>query len=98
MKRNVPVLGLFLGLLFPLLGMLAMYLVRFSNMSVAEFFKTIFDSPKVGAMILSLGLIANLIPFLFYTSRRLDLTARGVLVATMLYAVLIIILRFELLS
>jgi len=98
MNRNVPVFGLLLGIIFPILGVLVMYLVKFNTDSFGSFIGTLFRQPKVGAMVLSLALIANLIPFLFFTSRRLDLSARGVLVATMLYAVPIIIMRFELLS
>lgn len=98
MNRNVPVFGLLLGLIFPMLGVLIMYLVKFNTTSFMDFLGILFQQPKVGAMVFSLGLIANLIPFLFFTSRRLDLAARGVLVATMLYAVLIVILRFELLK
>jgi hypothetical protein len=49
---------------------------------------------KIAALVLSLSLLANAIPFIFYTNRRLDLTARGILVATILYAVLIVLLRY----
>lgn len=97
MNRNAPILGLILGILFPILGVLIMYFIKFNSEPFVDFIKILFSQPKVGAMIFSLGIIGNLIPFLYYTNRRLDLTARGVLVATMLYAVLIIILRFELL-
>jgi len=94
MKRNVPVLGLIIGLIFPMLGMLVMYLVKFTGTPFGEFIRTMVANHKVAAMVLSLSLLANAIPFIFYTNKRLDLTARGILVATMLYAVLIILLKF----
>lgn len=94
MKRNVPVLGLIIGLIFPMLGMLVMYLIKFTGVPFAEFMSTMTGNHKVAAMVLSLSLLANAIPFIFYTNKRLDLTARGILIATMLYAVLIVLLKF----
>ena len=100
MKRNVPVFGLLLGLIFPILGLLVMYFVKFRTdpsgdvVSLNEFYNRLMANPKASAGVLSLCLLAELIPFIYYTNKRLDLTARGILIATMLYAVLIILLRF----
>jgi len=94
MKRNVPVLGLIIGILFPMLGMLVMYLIKFTGTPFNEFIHTLVINHKVAALVLSLSLLANAIPFIYYTNRRLDLTARGILIATMLYAVLIVLLKF----
>lgn len=94
MRRNVPVFGLFIGIIFPMLGMLVMYALKFTHTPFPDFIRTMMDNHKVAAMVLSLSLLANAIPFIFYTNRRLDLTARGILVATMLYAVLIVLLKF----
>jgi hypothetical protein len=94
MKRNLAIFGLFLGLVFPILGLLTMYLIKFSSVPLNVFFQNLISDPKVAGGILSLSLIANLIPFMYYTNKRLDLTAKGVLIATMLYAVVIILLKF----
>lgn len=94
MKRNVPVLGFILGVIMPLLALLLFYFVRFSGMDMSEFMSVLTHNHEDTAKILSLTLIANLIPFIYYTSKRLDLTARGVLIATVLYAVLIVLLKF----
>jgi hypothetical protein len=94
MKRNVPVLGLILGIVFPMLGMLVMYLIKFTGTPLSGFIQTLSDYHKIAAMVLSLSLLANAIPFIYYTNKRLDLTARGILIATMLYAVLIVMLKF----
>ena len=94
MKRNVPILGLIIGLLLPILGILIMYLVKFNNMEAGEFIRTMMRKKDVAAMVLSLSILINIIAFIFYTNRRLDLTARGILIATMLYAVLIVLLKY----
>ncbi len=94
MKRNVSLLGLIIGLFTPMLGVLIMYLVKFGGESFESFFRILTRNFDVAAMVLSLSILANVIPFIYYTNRRLDLTARGILIATMLYAVLIVLLKF----
>lgn len=94
MKRNVPILGLILGLILPVLGFFIVYLILFPHTSFHYFFNTVKSSHSIASKVLSLGLLINLVPFIFYTSRRLDLTARGILVATVLYFVFIILLKF----
>lgn len=94
MKRNAPILGLIIGILLPMLGMCIMYLLRFKNIPFTEYVASIFTNGKLGSMVLSLSVLLNVIPFIFYTNRRLDYTARGILIATMLYAVLFILIKF----
>jgi hypothetical protein len=96
MNRNNAILGLVLGIIFPFLGVLVIYVVKFNNDSLGNFLHILFQQSKVGSVIFSLALLSNLVPFFYFTNRRLDNTSKGVLIATMLYAVLIIIMRFEL--
>jgi hypothetical protein len=96
MKRNVPVFGLIIGLILPVLGTLIASYV-FARIGITDFSGYIHylsSNHDLAAKVCSLGLLINLIPFIFYTSRRLDLTARGILVATVLYFVFIILLKF----
>ncbi len=94
MKRNVSFLGLVLGLLLPLVGIFIVYLVMSRGSSFSTFLNTMKTDFDAAALILSLSILINIIPFIYYTNRRLDLTARGILIATMLYAVLIVLLKF----
>lgn len=94
MKRNAPILGLIIGILLPMAGMAIMYFLRFKNIPFSEYVTSIFTNGKLGSMVLSLSVLLNVIPFIFYTNRRLDHTARGLLVATMLYAVLFVLIKF----
>lgn len=94
MKRNVAVLGLLLGLVTPLIGVLIFYLVKFRHDSLSSFINSLVHNHDAAVLVLSLSLLANIIPFIYYTNRRLDLTARGLLIATMLYAVFIVLLKF----
>lgn len=94
MKRNVSLLGLIIGLIVPMAGMLIMYLVKFGNQSFDTFIRVLTHNFDTAALVLSFSILANIIPFIYYTNRRLDLTARGILIATVLYAVLIVLLKF----
>jgi hypothetical protein len=95
MKRNVPIFGLLIGLLLPLLGVVIFYiLVGRDTGSQGNYITGLFYNGRRGSMILSLSCLLNIIPFLYYSNRRLDLTARGLLLATMLYFVLFILLKY----
>jgi amino acid permease len=94
MKRNFPIFGLIIGLLLPLLGFYIVYLLLFEGTTLSGFFSSMVSNPKVASKVLSLGILINLIPFVYYTNKRLDLTARGLFVATMLYVVFILLIRF----
>lgn len=94
MKRNVSVLGFFIGLLLPLLGVYIVYLVKFNGESFKSFTQLFIRNTDIAASVLSLSVLVNIIPFIYYTNRRLDLTARGILIATLIYGVLFILLKF----
>ncbi len=94
MNRDNAPLGLLLGLIFPVIGLFVVYLVKFSSTGIGDFFQTLFHNFKAAALIIAFSLFANLIPFIYYTNKRLDQSAKGILIATMLYAVLIILLKY----
>lgn len=95
MKRNVPIFGFLIGLLLPVLGLFIVFLILGGDYNgISDFLRSIFNNGKVAALYLTLGLLINIAPFIFYTNKRLDLTARGILVATMLYAVLIVLIKY----
>ncbi|HEY9178280.1 MAG TPA: hypothetical protein VIN07_11335 [Flavipsychrobacter sp.] len=94
MKRNVSLLGLIIGLLLPVVGIFIVYLIMYGGNSFESFFNALKHNFDTAALVLSLSILINIIPFIYYTNRRLDLTARGILIATMLYAVVIVLLKF----
>lgn len=94
MKKNVPVIGFIIGLLLPIVGIIIMYFIWFHGTPVNSFFKTMKADTHLAAKVLSMSIIINILPFILYTNKRRDLAARGVFIATMLYAVLIILLKF----
>lgn len=97
MNINKPVWGFFIGLLLPFLGDVIVYFLLFhSQMSLNEYLMT-FKHPVGNDMVpkaMSLGLLINLAPFMYYTNKRLDATSRGILSATILYFVVIVLLKY----
>ncbi|HTN47343.1 MAG TPA: hypothetical protein VL098_13420 [Flavipsychrobacter sp.] len=94
MNRSNAPFGFVLGIFFPILGLIVVYLIKFSGAGLGNFFEVLFNNHETAALLLSFSLFANLIPFIYYTNKRLDATAKGILIATMLYALLIVLLKY----
>lgn len=94
MKRNLPVLGFIIGIIMPLIGYLVVFLVLGQGQSLGQFSANMAGNHPNLAKVLSLSILANLLPFIYYTNKRLDLTARGIFIATMLYALVILLLKY----
>lgn len=78
----------------PVIGIFIVYLVMRNDTSLPVFLREMFNRNKEAALVLTLALLLNIVPFIYYTNRRLDLTARGILVATVLYGVFIVLLKY----
>jgi hypothetical protein len=94
MKKNVPLIGFLIGLLLPVLGFFIMSRIWGSGMRFAFFLERVRSDHKILARVLTMSLLINLAPFLYFKTKRLDYSMNGVVVATMLYAVLIVLLMF----
>ena len=94
MKRNIPILGFIIGILLPIAGLFVMYNLWGHGEGITAFLKSLTAQPGLAAKVLTLSLLANLIPFVYYTNKRLDYAARGVFIATMLYALLVVLIKF----
>ncbi len=94
MKFNTPVLGFLIGLLLPFVGMFIVYLVWGEHQGVFEFARTVSGQKGMASKVVLLGVLANLIPFAYTNIKRLDYTMRGIFIATMLYALLIVLIKF----
>jgi hypothetical protein len=94
MKRNIPMFGFVIGVLMPVIGFFLVYLILFRTYTFGDFGAYLMHNHDKAAMVISLAMIMNVIPFIYFTNKRLDFSARGVLIATMLYALLVILLRF----
>lgn len=94
MNRNIPALGFIIGLLLPVIGLVVMYFLWGHSEGFFDFVRGLTYRKGMTSKVLTLSLLVNILPFLYYTTKRLDYTARGIFIATMLYAVLIVLVMF----
>lgn len=90
-------LGLLVGIIGPALGFIIFYLIRFLPLgeSLIRFLQVFKDNSFLIPKVMSLSLLVNGVTFYFYTHYRKDETSRGILVATLIYAIVIIIFKLK---
>ncbi|MEA1787690.1 hypothetical protein U1E44_16430 [Arenibacter sp. GZD96] len=86
-KRELGI-GLAVGLIANTLGTL-LYILLFSDMGIAETYRAAVAQDHVGSL-LALGAILNLAAFFGFLKLKRDHRARGVLLATIITALLIL--------
>ena len=94
MRINQPIIGLVLGLFMPLLGLIIVYFVLGQGQGFSSFLDVLKSRPQEASKVISLSVLANLIPFLYFNRRRLDQTVKGIVIATILYFVAVIYIKF----
>src|ERR1700741_4836449 len=79
-------LGLVLGFLSPIAGLLIYYLMRLRIFSLKEFFQLVMMQKSLMSAIVSIALITNVIVFTLFVNKHKDKTAKGIFVASCIYA------------
>jgi hypothetical protein len=86
-------LGIILGFLAPILGMFIYYFIQFRMFTLREFFSVMLEQKTLLSGIVSISLIANAVVFTLYINTRKDRTARGIFIATCIYAIIALLWR-----
>jgi len=86
-KKEV-IIGFLVGLIANTIGTLT-YIILFSKYSIKETFKAAVEQEHIGS-ILALGAILNLVAFFLFLRIKRDHRARGVMIATLLTALIIL--------
>ncbi|WP_298924471.1 hypothetical protein [uncultured Allomuricauda sp.] len=87
-NRKEVLIGLVVGLIANTFGTL-LYILIFSDLSISETFNAAVKQGHVGSL-LALGAILNLIAFFGFLRLKRDYRARGVLIATLITALVIL--------
>ena len=96
-KRDTPIIGFLVGLGTLLAGIVIIYLLLYrigQGISPSGFVSLISYFPDQASKVLSLALIAEIIPITWVKRRRIDGAARGLFVVIMLAALAILWLKF----
>ena len=88
MKKDNLKLGLLLGILAPVIGIFGYYLWKFRLFTLNEFFQVLNMQKSLLSGIISIALIANAILFTLYINEHKDKTAKGIFIATCIYALI----------
>jgi len=92
--RDNIYLGAFLGIIFPVVGFLLYYVfIFYDHLTIDQYWDFLFASGNIAAA-LSLAVIMNLPVFFFNLWRNKYETVKGIIGATLFYALLIIIFKF----
>ena len=86
-KRDNIKFGILLGCLTPIVGLFGYYFFKFSRFTLAEFFEVLILQKSLLTAIVSLCLICNAVVFTLYINAEKDKTAKGIFIATFLYAI-----------
>jgi hypothetical protein len=87
-NKKELLIGLLVGLIANSIGTL-LYIVLFSDLSITETYKVAVAQGHVGSL-LALGAILNLLAFFGFLKLKRDQRAKGVLVATLITALVIL--------
>ncbi len=96
LKRDNLPLGIVLGIFTPVLAFLLYYLLVFMpkhDVSLSEFMKLVLENRQTLPKLISVCLLLNGVIFYLYTRVRKDITAKGIFLVTMLYAITILLLK-----
>lgn len=86
-------LGLFLGLIGPLVGLVIVYLVKFSDLSFQNFLTYFMHDNKVITNVGTFALLANALLFAIYVHFDKAQTFKGIFIVTLFYGVGILLLK-----
>jgi len=90
-RRKEILIGIAVGLIANAVGTL-LYILLFVNMGITETLKGAMEQGTLGS-ILALGAILNLVAFFGFLKIRRDERARGMLIATLFTALLILLFK-----
>ncbi|BBE20023.1 hypothetical protein AQPE_4214 [Aquipluma nitroreducens] len=94
-KRNTAdrlLVGWVIGIVVPLLFFLVFYQMKYSEMQFMVYLRNVWDM-KIFLKIISLCVFPNLGFFFLFYRNKYDMAARGVIMATFMYAFLVLIAK-----
>lgn len=84
--------GLIIGIVLPIIIFLITYEVKYSEMDFAVFLKSMWEM-KIFMKLLSLCVFPNLGFFFLFYRNKFDMAARGIIMATFIYAFAVLIAK-----
>ena len=93
-KKDNLKLGILLGLVAPLVSLVIYYYVKFSAVPFAEFLSFLHHNREQITAVSVPCLLLNIVLFTIYINSHRDMTAKGIFVATLVYAIVALLFKF----
>jgi hypothetical protein len=93
-KKDNFWLGAVLGLIGPLIGFAIFKLVKYSRFSLKEMYQWVTLNHNLITAYISVSLFANALLFTLYVNARIDKTAKGIFIVTVMYAITALLIKF----
>ena len=81
------------GLILPVMTLIVIYFVRFNHLPMVNFINSMVSTHKLSSLI-NLSVIPNLLLFFAFIWTNMLYLARGVLLATVLFAVIVVLVKY----
>ena len=94
LKKDNLILGLVLGFLAPFVGIILFYFLKFSGFTFSEFLQVMVMWKTFFTSVITVSLIMDGALFTLYINTNKDQTARGIFIATMVYTIICLILKY----
>lgn len=93
-KKDNIWFGAVLGLLGPLVGFAIFKLVKYNNFSLKEMYQWMTLNHNLITAWISVSLFTNAVLFTLYVNAKIDKTAKGVFIVTVVYAIIALLIKF----
>lgn len=92
-KLDKMIYGAMLGILLPAISLYVFFRIKYGHMDLWEFLRSFHDM-GILTHVISLSVIPNLVLFFLFMQQNFLKGGRGVLLATFIFAFLVLIIRF----
>ena len=94
LKKDNFWLGTVIGLIAPVIGFFIFKFIKYSRFSLKEMYQWMTLNHNLITAYISVSLFANAILFTLFVNARIDKTAKGIFIVTVLYAVSALLIKF----
>ena len=93
-KKDNFWLGTVLGIIGPVVGFTIFKMIKYSRFSLKEMYQWMTMNHNLITAWISVSLFANALLFTLYVNARIDKTAKGIFVVTVIYAIASLLIKF----
>lgn len=93
-KKDNFWLGTTLGLIGPVVGFTIFKLVKYNRFTLMEMYQWMTMNHNLITAWISVSLFANALLFTLFVNARIDKTAKGIFLVTVIYAVVALLIKF----